>query len=250
MLGLCHQLQELKKRSLPSNPTGKPPLQNANQSHTGVANRCVSFQRDSNFWWQGYGRAAHRHNWHELSDNYHYLSLIFSWIEILNCPLQVSSFPSAAMWAKSAQVASQRRQCAGCYGNICQRLDGCWRSTDSVHDWAPKLSWSVRISYHVLLKRSEKHLHQYQDHHHQGKDDMRRREKMKEISRERNVKRKTCQEKPNKTGDTIKESKTWGRGWMTKASGVGERRKGRGELRRDCHHRVAALFVPTRMQQW
>ena len=39
-------------------------------------------------------------------------------------------------------------------------------------------------------------------------------------------------------------------GWMTKASGVGERRKGRGELRRDCHHRVAALFVPTRMQQW
>ena len=44
--------------------------------------------------------------------------------------------------------------------------------------------------------------------------------------------------------------KTWGRGWMTKASGVGERRKGRGELRRDCHHRVAALFVPTRMQQW
>ena len=43
---------------------------------------------------------------------------------------------------------------------------------------------------------------------------------------------------------------TWGRGWMTKASGVGERRKGRGELRRDCHHRVAALFVPTRMQQW
>ena len=39
------------------------------------------------------------------------------------------------------------------------------------------------------------------------------------------------------------------RGWMTKASGVGERRKGRGELRRDCHHRVAALFVPTRMQQ-
>ena len=35
---------------------------------------------------------------------------------------------------------------------------------------------------------------------------------------------------------------------MTKASGVGERRKGRGELRRDCHHRVAALFVPTRMQ--
>ena len=45
-------------------------------------------------------------------------------------------------------------------------------------------------------------------------------------------------------------SSTWGRGWMTKASGVGERRKGRGELRRDCHHRVAALFVPTRMQQW
>ena len=45
-------------------------------------------------------------------------------------------------------------------------------------------------------------------------------------------------------------SGTWGRGWMTKASGVGERRKGRGELRRDCHHRVAALFVPTRMQQW
>ena len=44
--------------------------------------------------------------------------------------------------------------------------------------------------------------------------------------------------------------RTWGRGWMTKASGVGERRKGRGELRRDCHHRVAALFVPTRMQQW
>ena len=43
---------------------------------------------------------------------------------------------------------------------------------------------------------------------------------------------------------------TWGRGWMTKASGVGERRKGRGELRRDCHHRVAALFLPTRMQQW
>ena len=43
---------------------------------------------------------------------------------------------------------------------------------------------------------------------------------------------------------------TRGRGWMTKASGVGERRKGRGELRRDCHHRVAALFVPTRMQQW
>ena len=43
---------------------------------------------------------------------------------------------------------------------------------------------------------------------------------------------------------------TWGRGWMTKASGVGERRKGRGELRKDCHHRVAALFVPTRMQQW
>ena len=43
---------------------------------------------------------------------------------------------------------------------------------------------------------------------------------------------------------------TWGRGWMTKASGVGERRKGRGEWRRDCHHRVAALFVPTRMQQW
>ena len=43
---------------------------------------------------------------------------------------------------------------------------------------------------------------------------------------------------------------TWGRGWMTKASGVGERRKGRGELRRDCHHHVAALFVPTRMQQW
>ena len=43
---------------------------------------------------------------------------------------------------------------------------------------------------------------------------------------------------------------TWGRGWMTKASGVGERRKGRGELRRDCQHRVAALFVPTRMQQW
>ena len=36
---------------------------------------------------------------------------------------------------------------------------------------------------------------------------------------------------------------------MTKASGVGEKRKGRGELRRDCHHRVAALFVPTRMQQ-
>ena len=47
-----------------------------------------------------------------------------------------------------------------------------------------------------------------------------------------------------------KTLKTWGRGWMTKASGVGERRKGRGELRRDCHHRVAALFVPTRMQQW
>ena len=46
------------------------------------------------------------------------------------------------------------------------------------------------------------------------------------------------------------DSWTWGRGWMTKASGVGERRKGRGELRRDCHHRVAALFVPTRMQQW
>ena len=43
---------------------------------------------------------------------------------------------------------------------------------------------------------------------------------------------------------------TWGRGWMTKASGVREKRKGRGELRRDCHHRVAALFVPTRMQQW
>ena len=43
---------------------------------------------------------------------------------------------------------------------------------------------------------------------------------------------------------------TWVAGWMTKASGVGERRKGRGELRRDCHHRVAALFVPTRMQQW
>ena len=43
---------------------------------------------------------------------------------------------------------------------------------------------------------------------------------------------------------------TWGRGWMTKASGVGERRKGKGELRRDCHNRVAALFVPTRMQQW
>ena len=36
---------------------------------------------------------------------------------------------------------------------------------------------------------------------------------------------------------------------MTKASGVGERRKERGELRRDCHHRDAALFVPTRMQQ-
>ena len=34
---------------------------------------------------------------------------------------------------------------------------------------------------------------------------------------------------------------------MTKASGVGDRRKGRGELRRDCHHRVAALFVPTRI---
>ena len=47
-----------------------------------------------------------------------------------------------------------------------------------------------------------------------------------------------------------KKKTTWGRGWMTKASGVGERRKGRGELRRDCHHRVAALFVPTRMQQW
>ena len=46
------------------------------------------------------------------------------------------------------------------------------------------------------------------------------------------------------------DCKTWGRGWRTKASGVGERRKGRGELRRDCHHRVAALFVPTRMQQW
>ena len=46
------------------------------------------------------------------------------------------------------------------------------------------------------------------------------------------------------------KTNTWGRGWMTKASGVGERRKGRGELRRDCHHRVAALFVPTRMQQW
>ena len=46
------------------------------------------------------------------------------------------------------------------------------------------------------------------------------------------------------------QEETWGRGWMTKASGVGERRKGRGELRRDCHHRVAALFVPTRMQQW
>ena len=43
---------------------------------------------------------------------------------------------------------------------------------------------------------------------------------------------------------------TWGRGWMTKASGVGERRKGRGELQRNCHHHVAALFVPTRMQQW
>ena len=52
--------------------------------------------------------------------------------------------------------------------------------------------------------------------------------------------------------DTIThgEWETWGRGWMTKASGVGERRKGRGELRRDCHHRVAALFVPTRTQQW
>ena len=49
---------------------------------------------------------------------------------------------------------------------------------------------------------------------------------------------------------TLFQRKTWGRGWMTKASGVGERRKGRGELRRDCHHRVAALFVPTRMQQW
>ena len=47
----------------------------------------------------------------------------------------------------------------------------------------------------------------------------------------------------------IEHNITWGRGWMTKASGVGER-KGRGELRRDCHHRVAALFVPTRMQQW
>ena len=43
---------------------------------------------------------------------------------------------------------------------------------------------------------------------------------------------------------------TWGREWMTKASGVGERRKGRGELRRDSHHRVAALFFPTWMQQW
>ena len=31
---------------------------------------------------------------------------------------------------------------------------------------------------------------------------------------------------------------------MTKASGVGERRKGRGELRRDCHHRVAAIVRP------
>ena len=51
-------------------------------------------------------------------------------------------------------------------------------------------------------------------------------------------------------GRSWKWFKTWGRGWMTKASGVGERRKGRGELRRDCHHRVAALFVPTRMQQW
>ena len=50
--------------------------------------------------------------------------------------------------------------------------------------------------------------------------------------------------------DQIGIGSTWGRGWMTKASGVGERRKGRGELRRDCHHRVAALFVPTRMQQW
>ena len=40
-----------------------------------------------------------------------------------------------------------------------------------------------------------------------GKDVMRRREKMKEISRERNVKRKTCQEKPNKTGVTTKEVK-------------------------------------------
>ena len=49
---------------------------------------------------------------------------------------------------------------------------------------------------------------------------------------------------------SLKTILTWGRGWMTKANGVGERRKGRGELRRDCHHRVAALFVPTRMQQW
>ena len=52
------------------------------------------------------------------------------------------------------------------------------------------------------------------------------------------------------TPSVLQSRKTWGRGWMTKASGVGERRKGRGELRRDCHHRVAALFVPTRMQQW
>ena len=56
--------------------------------------------------------------------------------------------------------------------------------------------------------------------------------------------------KRNKWDRHLVEWPTWGRGWMTKASGVGERRKGRGELRRDCHHRVAALFVPTRMQQW
>ena len=55
---------------------------------------------------------------------------------------------------------------------------------------------------------------------------------------------------PSKNLPSKENPPTWGRGWMTKASGVGERRKGRGELRRDCHHRVAALFVPTRMQQW
>ena len=56
--------------------------------------------------------------------------------------------------------------------------------------------------------------------------------------------------RPSCSFNTKHKNTTWGRGWMTKASGVGERRKGRGELRRDCHHRVAALFVPTRMQQW
>ena len=119
VLGLCHELQGLKKKESSLKFHWQTTIANANHMQV---HRCVSFQRGSNFWWQGYGRAAHnRHNRHELS--------CVQWIAL-------SSFPSAAMWAKSEQVASQlwkvvkyrgnawgaRSPRAGCNGNICQRV--------------------------------------------------------------------------------------------------------------------------------